>query len=85
MEGSSLYLHPEEFELGGAAWSRGNAGPGTLAPWLVGCAALGTVLRLAGPGLGTRVMRTVETGPRMQPALSWPPGAVQLLLRLRQG
>eukprot|EP00069_Balaena_mysticetus_P015422 bmy_09212T0 len=63
MEGSSLYLHPEEFELGGAVWSRGNAGPATLAPWLVGCAALGILLRLAGLGLGTRAVAAPQ----------WPP------------
>lgn len=74
MEGSSLYLRPEGFEHGDAVTSKGSAGPGPLAPWLVGCAALGDLLRPAGLGLGTRVTRTVETGPRMRPALSWPPG-----------
>ena len=50
MEGSSLFLHPEDFELGDEAWSGGSTGLGPELQASGLWAGVGTIVRMAGVG-----------------------------------
>ena len=50
MEGSCLFLHPEDFELGDEAWNGGSTGLGPELQASGLWAGVGTIVRMAGVG-----------------------------------